>query len=159
MAAAPTACVLDDLSRHLPAAGSIDRAAVPLGMYLAWCANHQLLSGELQGQAAALVLRVRFREITGSELLVAGCGGSLAAEHLSVEGRAFSETYYHRYLDDFRETFGADPYGVEDDWEHYDRIAPLLTRRLMSFRSVSDDGKAAGAAEQRGGRKWWKFWR
>jgi hypothetical protein len=155
----PAEEAFDDLSRHLPVAGSIDRAAVPLGMYLAWCANHQLLSSALQDEAAALILRVRFREVVGSELLVAGCGGRLRPEHLNAEGSAFSEAYYGRYLDDFRATFGSEPYGVEDDWEHYDRIAPLLTRRLMAFRAGSAGGGTSGSGRQGGERRWWKFWR
>jgi hypothetical protein len=159
MAAQPTPAIVDDLSRHVPLAGSIDRAAVPLGMYVAWCANHQLLSTPLQEQAAALILRVRFREVSPSELLVAGCGGCLGYEDLSAEARAFTEAYYGRYLDDFSATFGADPYGVADDWENYDRIARLLTRRLMDFRSGSRRDAAKDVRQRQGGRRWWKFWR
>lgn len=159
MAERPEAEPFDDLGRHLAAAGSIDRAAVPLGMYLAWCANHQLLSPALQDHAGTLVLRVRFREVTGSELLVAGCGGCLGAEHLDAEGRAFTEAYYGRYLDDFRSIFGADPYGVRDDWDHYDRIAPLLTRQLMSFRGGSSADRVHESVPRRRERSnWWKFW-
>jgi len=149
--------VYDDVGLHLEAASSFDRAAVPLGMYLAWCANHQLLSETLAEHAAGLVMRVRFREITGSELAVAGCAGVLAAEHLSTEGRAFTEHYYPSYLDEFRAEFGSDPYAVEDDWDHYDRIAPRLTRALMRFRQQADDDGAAGSG---GGKpSWWKIWR
>ena len=142
--------VYDELDRHLPLAGSIDRAAVPMGMYMAWCANHQLLSDALQDQASNLVLRIRFREATGSELAVAGCGGVLRPEHFNGEGRSFTEARYADYLADFRMVFGDAPYDVKDDWDHYDQIAPVLTRRLMSFRNdVPTDG----------GRSWWKFWR
>jgi hypothetical protein len=142
--------VYDDLDRHLPLAGSIDRAAVPMGMYMAWCANHQLLSDALQDQASNLVLRIRFREATGSELAVAGCGGVLRPEHFSREGRSFTEARYADYLADYRMVFGDELYAVKDDWDHYDRIAPVLTRRLMSYRN-------AGSTD--GGRSWWKFWR
>ncbi len=147
----PGIAAYDDLDRHLAEAGSIDRAALPMGLYLAWCANHQLLSDALLEQAAALVLRVRFREATGGELAVAGCGGVLRPEHLSAEGRAFTEFYYSDYLDDLRGTFGEPVYELQDDWDHYDRIAEVLTRRLMVFRK-------AGQTEQ-GDRRWWKFWR
>ena len=142
----------DDLDRHLPAAGSIDRAAIPMGMYFAWCANHQLLSAATQDDAANLVLRVRFREATGSELAVAGCGGCLREEHLNSEGRAFTEAYYPRYMEDFRETFGGRIYDVRDDWDHNDRIARVLTRRLMEFGANRN-------VDGRGEQKWWKFWR
>jgi len=145
------ALVIDDVGRHLPAAGSFDRAAVPLGMFVAWLAQHQLLSEALCEAAGSLVTRVRFREITGSELLLSGCGGALEAEHLSAEGLAFTEHYYERYLDDFRNVFGADVYAVRDDWDHYDRLAPAITAALMGFRGR---GRRRAAEE-----KWWKFWR
>jgi hypothetical protein len=155
--------IYDDIGLHLAEARSFDRAAVPLGMYLAWCANHQLLSTAFRERAAGLVMRVQFRDITGSELLVAGCGGVLAAEHLSSEGRAFTEHYYPGYLREFCMVFGPDPYAVRDDWDHYDRIAPKLTRALMSFRGHA--GSATGAAAHAAvdgaagaSRPRWKFW-
>lgn len=144
----------DDLGRHLAAAGAIDRAAVPLGMYLAWCTNLQLISDELAGEHGRLVLRVRYREITGAELLVGACAGELADRHLNDEGRRFTAFYLPRYLDDFRTTFGTDPYAVPDDWVHYDLIAPLLTRELMAFRKNHSAGgsKVIGRTDQR----WWR---
>ena len=95
-------------------------------------------------------MRVRFRDATGSELAVAGCDGVLRPEHFNSEGRSFTEAGYADYLDDYRKVFGDAAYEVKDDWDNYDRIAPVLTRRLMSFRNH-------GSTE--GGRSWWKFWR
>lgn len=147
--------IYDDIGRHLEAAGSFDRAAVPLGMYVAWCANLQLLSREFADAHAALVMRVRFREITGAELLVAGGAGVLEDRQLNEEGRRFTAAWLPGYLDDFRSVFGGSPYDVKDDWDHYDRIAPLLTRRLMDARQGAAAGKPAavpGTTDQR----WWR---
>jgi len=138
----------DTVQRHLPAAGSIDRAAVPLGLYLAWCANLKLLSDEFEAANEFLLLRLRYREITGSELLTVGCGGELAPDVLSAAGRAFTEGYLDGYLDDFRSVFGEDIYDVEDSWTEYDRLAPVLTRRLL-----------APATRRGGERRWWQIWR
>lgn len=146
--------VFDDVARHLQAARSFDRAALPLGIYLAWCANHDLLSDALRQHAEALVLRVRFREITGSELAIAGCGGVLAAEHLNAEGQAFTARHYQDYLQAFADLFGPDPYAGPDDWDRYDRIAPWLTRVLMASR-----GHIPAAAPEDARQRWWKFWR
>jgi hypothetical protein len=146
--------IYDDIGRHLDAARTFDRAAVPLGMYLAWCANLQLLSREFADTHAALVMRVRFREITGAELLVAGAAGRLDAAHLNEEGQRFTAAYLPQYLDDFRATFGVEPYDVKDDWDHYDRIAKLLTRKLMTTRQA-DAGQSSrilGTTDQR----WWR---
>ena len=139
----------DDLDNHLPAAGSIDRAAVPLGMYLAWCANLGLLSTAFQQAHERLVLRLRYREITGSELLVAGCGGSLTSDVLSEAGCAFTRTYLSGFLADCRAVFGEDVYGVQDDWSQYDRIAPVLTKKYMTGRADPVDS----------GKRWWQIWR
>ncbi|MDH3641243.1 MAG: hypothetical protein OES38_04060 [Gammaproteobacteria bacterium] len=147
--------VYDDLDRHLPEAGSIERAAVPMGMYLAWCANLQLVSQRLTEQAEQLLLRVRYREVTGSELLVAGCAGELHSRWLNAEGCRFTDEYYAQYLADFASVFGGDIYGVKDDWAHYDEIAAVLTRHYMHGTGRRSAGRSAG----RGGeRKWWKFW-
>ena len=143
--------VYDDLDRHLAEAGSIERAAVPMGMYLAWCANLQLVSGRLVDEAERLLLRVRYREVTGSELLLAGCGGQLHSRWLSEDGQRFTDAYYSRYLADFAAVFGGDVYGVKDDWAHYDEIAAVLTRHYM--HGTGRQGATGGA------RKWWKFWR
>jgi len=144
----------DDLGRHLDAARTFDRAAVPLGIYVAWCANLQLLSREFADAHAGLVVRVRFREITGAELLVAGCAGSLDAAHLNDEGRRFTATYIQEYLDDFRATFGGDPYDVRDDWDSYDRIAPVLTRKLMNLRHGEADRSTPVLCST--DQRWWR---
>ena len=147
----------DDVSRHLGEARTYDRAAVPLGIYVAWCANLQLLAPALAEQAAELVLRVRFREITGAELLIVGCAGVLADEHLNDEGQRFTAAYLPNYHDDFLAVFGDDPYAVKDDWANYDRIAPLLTRRLMALRHGADASDNAVVA--RPDRSWWRRFR
>ncbi|MGE0625924.1 MAG: hypothetical protein AB7I04_09450 [Pseudomonadales bacterium] len=144
---------IDDLDRHLPDAGSLHRAAVPLGMYLAWCGNLHLLSAGFQQTHELALTRLRYRDLSPAEFLTACSGGHLDAADLSDEGRAFTEAYYADYLSEFRETFGCDPYDVSDDWPHYDRIAPVLTRHLMAWKQ----------GERRSGhdapRKWWQVWR
>jgi hypothetical protein len=145
--------IYDDLDRHMTVAGSIDRAAVPMGMYLAWAVNLNLISRELTEVAEQAVLRVRYREITGSELLVSGCGGTLDSRWFSEAGASFCERYYSSYLGDYRDTFGDDVYQVTDDWPHYDQLAPLLTRRLYGPKP----GRRAHKSERPG--SWWKFWR
>jgi hypothetical protein len=142
--------IYDDLSRHMPAAGAIDQAAVPMGMFLAWCVNLNLISDQLMEQAEQGVLRVRYREITGSELLVGGCAGVLDACWLNPAGTEFCDRYYARYLDDYRMVFGDDVYQVTDDWAHYDQLAPLLTERLY--------GPRPQRRERLKEKAWWKFW-
>lgn len=142
---------IDDLDAHLAAAGSIERAAVPLGMYLAWCGNLHLLSAGFQQTHELALTRLRYRDLSPSEFLTTCTGGHLDAADLSDEGRAFTEAYYAGYPDDFRETFGGDPYSVRDDWTHYDRIATVLTRRFMTWKQ---DGRRRRTDRPR--RRWWR---
>ena len=137
--------IYDDLDNHIAVAGSIEKAAVPMGMYLAWCVNLQLVGERLHVENERALLRVRYREMRGSDLLVSACGGTLRSEDLNDAGRAFTDRYYASYLDEFRAVFGSSPYEVEDDWPHYDKIAPVLTERYMRR------GRAKG-------RSWWEFW-
>lgn len=137
----------DHVDRHLVQAGSIGRAVVPMGMYMAWCANLQLVSQRLTDEAERLLLRVRYREATGSELLISACAGGLDGVWLNDEGRHFTDGYYECYLEDFASVFGDDVYAVKDDWVNYDRIAAVLTRRYMARRR--------SAAKRR---HWWQFW-
>lgn len=151
---------VDDLDRHLPAAGSIERAAVPMGMYLAWCANLELLDPAFRATHESAVLRLRYRDLTPAQFLTATCGGRIDESVLNEEGRAFTRAYYDRYLEDFRATFGAEVYAVADDWPHYDRIARLLTRRYLGeFRGMTGDKRSADRGAADDGRKWWQFWR
>lgn len=122
-----------------------------MGMYIAWCANLQLVSQRLVEESGQLLLRVRYREVTGSELLVAGCAGELHSRWLSEAGRRFTDAYYPQYLADFAAVFGGDAYDVKDDWAHYDQIAAVLTRAYMRGAGRHGLGGARG-------RKWWKFW-
>ena len=120
-----------------------------MGMYLAWCVNLNLISAELTEIAEEGVLRVRYREITGSELLISGCGGVLDSRWFTTAGVEFCERHYVGYLDDYRLVFGDDIYAVRDDWSHYDQIAPLLTKRLYAGRRKT---------RRPWQKPWWKLW-
>ena len=157
----PSPEVLDDLDRHMAKAGSLARAAVPLGMYLAWCANLQLISGRFQTEHEDALLRLRYRELTPAEFFTATTTGVLELAQLSPSGAAFSNAYYHRYLDDFRSTFPEGLYSVRDDWAHYDQIAAVLTRHYMAWK---DGGRAKRLYPQSNGERlgrrgrWWRRW-
>ena len=143
---------IDDLSRHMAEAGSLDRAAVPLGLFLAWCGNLHLVSRGFQAHHEGPLLRLRYRELAPTEFLTTTTGGVLDEDHLSEEGAAFVASYYPGYLDDLRELFGGDPYAVKGDWAAYERMAAVVTRRYMDWkngRGVSTGGTGAL-------RRWWR---
>jgi hypothetical protein len=120
----------DDLDNHLPHAGDLAQASVPMGMLMAWCARMQLFSPSFLQEHSQLVLRVQVEEVSGSELLIAA-GGRLDKAFFNKKGQSFLDDFYARYFDLFCAEFGDQPYRVKDTWINYHRIAPVLTRALL----------------------------
>ena len=128
--------IYDSIDNHLKLTREFDRAAVPMGMYLAWALNLGLVSPEVLVKHEQLVMRVRMQDAKGSELLMS-VGGVLDEELFTVRGRRFAEVYYPRYMGDYKAAFGQDPYMVEDTWGNYDKIARLLTKELLGGSSFT----------------------
>lgn len=138
--------VIDDIGRRVPDAGSIERAAVVPGLFVAWCVNLGLISEAVARDAAQAVVRLRVREIGGAEFLVSACGGTLDDRVLSETGFAFARAHYGAYRDFVEASL---PKPLEDTWSNYDRVAPWLTTRYM------------GRARRRRRLDWrrWKWWK
>lgn len=126
----------DTIDNHLKLAQEFDKAAIPMGMYLAWSLNLGLVRPEVLTQHEQLVIRIRMQDAKGSELLMS-VGGVLDEALFTVRGRRFAKTYYPRYMQDYRSVFGQDPYLVEDTWDNYDTIARLLTKELLGSSTFS----------------------
>ena len=122
--------IYDSIDEHLKLAGEFDKAAIPMGMYLAWALNLGLLRQELVREHQQLMTRVRMQDAKGSELLMA-LGGNLDETLFSERGNRFAGNYYPRYMIDYALVFDRDPYLVEDTWSNYDKIAKLLTKELL----------------------------
>ena len=122
--------IYDSIDEHLKLAGEFDKAAIPMGMYLAWALNLGLLRQELVREHQQLITRVRMQDAKGSELLMA-LGGNLDETLFSERGNRFAVNYYPRYMIDYASAFGRDPYLVEVTWSNYDKIAKLLTKELL----------------------------
>ena len=111
---------------YLGAAGSVDKALLPLGFF-----------GFLRPASAepavhvqyAQQLSVRLQEGRVSSLFVAH-GAMLNETDFTPAGAAFVGQCLPRLADDFAQTFGPDCYEVEDHWENYQQLAQVLVRRL-----------------------------
>ena len=156
---ANTSACYDTLQRHLSAGADLAQAAVPMGFFLSWSVNLRLFAEAQHLEHESLLLRIRFREAHGSELLVA-CGGDLSASMFTAEGVRFVENYYSRYLDDFERCFATDLYAVEESWDNYERIADVLTRAYMGAPPVATQGiawlQSPTALLRKGWRKLWR---
>jgi hypothetical protein len=131
--------IYDDIDHHMAAAGSIERAAVPLGFFVAWLVNLQLISTDLQRRAGDDLVRLRMRDLTPGHFFIKHCHGRFGSADLNERGQHFVDSYYqHSYLSDFAEALKLPRrdtsaiYRIDDDWAHYDQLAPLLTRRFFA---------------------------
>ena len=128
----------DSIDNYLPIATDIGKAAVPLGLFLAWCANLRLLNQTVEQDHERLILRIRMQETHGSELLVA-MGGELSDNIFSDGGNAFMRRYYSGYLEDYKETFAVSDEtlcSVQETWDNYAKLAAVLTPQLLGRKRV-----------------------
>jgi hypothetical protein len=113
-----------------------------IGMFLAWAILHGLESEFHREESSASLSAVRARQMTGRQFLFKECDEKFWDEDLSDDGNAFAKEYYNvtdeqgcRYLEDFYSAFPSVPaYHVEDTWQNYDKIAPLISRRFEEWK-------------------------
>jgi hypothetical protein len=118
-----------------------ENAGTHIGMYLAWIILRGLGSKELVLHAADTYNWVRNREVTGRDLLFTKLDEKFFDELLSPEGEAFTRSYYETngYANDYDRVLGADLptlYHVQDTWENFDKLAPVLDERLAAWRAI-----------------------
>ena len=135
----------DDASWHagegFPCDLPPEAAATHTGMFLAWA----LLAG-LGSELHALeqpdeLERLRRRKVTPGQFFLLVCSGKFMDEDLSAEGNAFAQAYFEpesgNYLGDYREYLVkglASEYHVADTWTNYEKLKPVLDRRLANWR-------------------------
>ncbi|WP_407405058.1 hypothetical protein [Chryseobacterium sp.] len=135
-----------------------ENAATHIGMYLMWCIENKLISEELIEHAPEQIQKVKNREITGAEFLIEYCDGQLDDDDLSDLGNLFSNDYYdeeslyaeknNTYVDDYTQTFEKKAeeqdfayetvYHIEDDFENYDLVQPIISQRFEGWKASKD---------------------
>jgi hypothetical protein len=135
----------DDATWHsgegFPAELPPEAGATHAGIYLAWA----LLAG-LGGEyhvvdSAEDLERLRTRKLTPGQYFLAVCDGKLTDEEFSPEGNAFARAYYQQdgasFIGDYREYLAkglTSEYHVADSWASFDKLQPVLDRRLANWR-------------------------
>jgi hypothetical protein len=127
---------------NYPAGLPPENGGTHIGIYLAWIIHRGLGSTALKRYAGDVYQRVLGREVTGRDLLFQELDEKFFAELLSREGRQFTRAYYESndYLNDYARVLGGTLetlYHVQDSWENFDRIAPVLDQRLEAWRNDS----------------------
>ena len=151
----------DDASWHYegdyPADLPPENAATHIGMFVAWCIHHDMMSEELLEDAEDEMLAVKAREMTGGAFLRQVCDEKFCDSDLSDGGKQFADAYYEEkgrfskkyqsYSSDFCDVFDekaerqgfvyASSYHVEDTWENYDLMAAKIDARYAEWQAGS----------------------
>lgn len=136
-----------DYPKDLP----LENGGTHIGIFLAW-AIHNDLVGEVHREGSQDSLnRVRAREMTGRDFLFKECDEKFWEEDLNEQGNEFAQYYYAQdiYLADYEKALAGELpslYHVEDAWQNYDKIAPIISRAYKKW---------LGSREK----KWWQFWK
>lgn len=119
-----------------------EAGATHAGMFLAWVVLAGL-GGEGLDDVAEDVERLRARELTPGRFLLEVCDETLTSDDLGGEADEFCRAYYvaeeDGYLADYDDVLGGELpslYHVADSWENFDRLRPVLDRRLAQWREA-----------------------
>lgn len=128
-----------------PAGLPPENGGTHIGIYLAWIIHRHLGSKTLEKHSGDTLQRVLRREATGRDLLFTQLDEKFFPALLSEEARSFTLDYYqsNEYVNDYDRVLGSDLqtlYHVDDSWENYDRMAPVLDERLQAWRSARRTG-------------------
>jgi hypothetical protein len=120
-----------------------EAGATHIGMFLAWAITRGLHGSLHEDDSSEALSAVRGRRMTGRDFLMTECDEKFVEEDLNDEGNAFTEAYYMKegaggYLADYEEALGdarlPSLYHIEDTWENFDRLVPILDKRCEEWR-------------------------
>lgn len=136
-----------------------ENGGIHIGLFLAWAFSQGMVGEFHREESARLLGLLARREITGLVFLVEACDGKFWEEDLDERGNAFAIEYYDdksafaqqygSYLNDYCDVFNrhADNegfeypsiYHVENNWENFERLKPVLDERLAQWKVWSAD--------------------
>ena len=122
--------VVATVDDYLHEAGALDKAMLPLGFFLAFCAHHRLLSQEFTRQRAEQLSAVRRQEGQVTTLFAAH-GATLYASDFTPQGLVFVRGYLPQLYADFAQTFEPACFEIDDDWSNYQQLANVMIRHLL----------------------------
>jgi hypothetical protein len=132
-------------------------AGTHIGMFLAWAVLNGLESNFHRQHSAEPLAQLRRRQLTGRLFFEAACKERFSDKDLNEEGNAFTQDYYvdatgrHSvYFADYKKTLATGLpsfWHVADNWENYEKIAAVITRRYQEWSNPSP------------AKRWWQFWK
>jgi hypothetical protein len=112
-----------------------------IGMYLAWVIHRGLGAPELVELGGETYDQVLRREATGRDLLFKELDEKFFDSLLREECRDFTAAYYetNEYVNDYSRALGGHLptlYEVEDTWENYEKVAPIIDERFAAWKAA-----------------------
>jgi len=125
---------------NYPASLPPENGGTHIGMYLGWIIQRNLGSAELSSLGGDTYQQVLKREATGRDLLFRELDEKFFDSLLGKAGREFTAAYYstNEYVTDYDRILGGDLeslYEVDDTWENFDRIAPVIDERFAAWKA------------------------
>jgi hypothetical protein len=125
-----------------------------IGMFLAWVIMRGLVGETHHADSKQALVKLLARAITGRDFLVSQCDEKLWDEDFNAQGLAFAKDYYESetafadeysdYMQDYCDVFNAhaaangfeyaSTYHVENTWENFDRLTPILDQRFAQWQ-------------------------
>ena len=135
----------DDASWHsgadFPAGLRPEAAATHTGIYLAWALIADLGGDHHVVDSPEEFERLHARKLTPGQYFLTVCDGKLTDDDLNPEGNAFTQAYYQQegagFIADYQEYLAKglpSEYHVADSWANFDKLRPVLDRRLANWR-------------------------
>jgi len=155
----------DDASWHyggsFPEGMSEEQGFIHIGMYLGWLIDHNLLSKEFREEFQSEIVGFKDKMISGVDIIKM-MDGKLVSGDLNMEGNAFSQSYYEKYLEDFSMLTDSarmsSDYSVKDSWDNYKIIKNMIDRKYIGWKAMIEETVADESADERK-KAWWKFWK
>lgn len=123
-----------------------EAGATHIGMFLVWCVLNGL--GDESFIEPDMIADLKARKVTPGAWVLEFMDGKLTNDPLSDRANSFAYRYYnstqeseHNYNIDYADTMpvGESIYHVQDTWENYDRLAPLLEKRYQEWAASNPD--------------------
>lgn len=118
-----------------------EAGATHIGMFVAWA----LLTG-LAGKIHTVEFpeeldALRSRRVTPGQFFLDACDGKFTDEDLTDEGNVFAQQYFDLERGVYIKDYGGllakglpSEYHVRDTWSNFDKLRPMLDKRLAEWR-------------------------
>lgn len=126
-------------SENFPAGLSNENGGTHIGMYLAWIIKNGMIGEIHREEAQEEIQMVLTQEWTGKKFLISVCDEKFWEEDLNELGNKFTAAYYteNGYHADYESSLLTglnDLYEVEDSWENYMKLEPIINQRYAEWK-------------------------